>query len=99
MIITLSETLRIRGTEQCYQLERPHNRKGQIRWESYKYYSKFGHALAAACGSEIRTHPADNLADAIEAATAIADRYGQLLDSALDEISKRDNPDMRLAAS
>ena len=95
MIIPLSDKLRIRGTETAYQLERPHNRKGQIRWEPYKYYSKFGCALTAACEREIRTHPADNLADAIEAVKAIADRYGQLLDGALEEIAKRSEPSLR----
>ena len=58
MIIHISDKLRIRGTETCYQLEKPRNRKGQIKWEPFKYYSKFGHALGAACEREIRTHPA-----------------------------------------
>ena len=95
MIIPLSDELRIRGTETAYQLERPHKRKGQITWEPYQYYSKFGSALAAACEREIRTHPADDLADAIESATAISARYGKLLDCALDEIAKRSEPSLR----
>jgi hypothetical protein len=95
MIIPLSDKLRIRGTESAYQLERPHKRKGQIKWEPFKYYSTFGPALAAACGREIRTHPAQGLTEAIEAATAIAARYGKLLDCALDEIAKRSEPSLR----
>ena len=98
MIIQLSDDLRIRGTETAYQLERTHKRKGQIRWEPFQYYSRFGSALAAACGREIRTHPAQGLTEAIEAATAIADRYGQLLDGALDEISERSEPSLRVVS-
>ena len=98
MIIHISDKLRIHGTETCYQLERRQKRKGVDDWKPFKYYTKFAHALGAACEREIRTHPADNLADAIEAATAIADRYGELLDGALDEIGKRDAPEIRLAS-
>ena len=98
MIIHISDKLRIHGTESCYQLERKQKRKGVDDWKPFKYYTKFAHALGAACEREIRTHPADNLADAIEAADAIAARYGELLDCALDEIAKRDNPDIRLAS-
>ena len=42
--------------------------------------------------------PAKTLTDAIEAADAIAARYGQLLDCALDEIGKREAPDVRLVS-
>ena len=44
MIIEIDNKTRIRGTESCYQLERPRNRKGQIKWEPYEFYSKFGYA-------------------------------------------------------
>ena len=98
MIITLNDNLRIHGNESCYQIERLRFRKGQPIWEAFKYYKSFRQALAQACEREIRTHPANTLADAIEAADAIADRYGQLLDCALDEVAKRDNPDIRLAS-
>lgn len=95
MIIPLSDELRIRGTETAYQLERPHKRKGQIAWEPFQYYSKFGSALAAACEREIRTHPANTLADSISAADAIVARYGRLLDCALDDIAQRSEPSDR----
>ncbi len=95
MIIHISEKLRIHGTEDSYQLERPRHRHGQVSWEAFKYFSTFRQALAQACEREIRTHPADNLADAIEAATAISARYGKLLDCALDEIAKRSEPSLR----
>ncbi len=98
MIIPLNDQLRIHGTANSYQLERPRHRHGQVRWEAFKYFSTFRQALAQACQREIRIHPAHTLADAIEAADAIAARYGRLLDCALGEIAKRDNPDIRLAS-
>ena len=81
MIVQLTSELRIRGTEHCYQLERKQMRKGVDDWKPFKYYTKFAHAVGAACEREIRCHPADNLADAIEAAAAVSDRYGQPLHS------------------
>ncbi len=98
MIIPLNDQLRIHGTENSYQLERPRHRHGRVRWEAFKYFSTFRQALAQACQREIRVHPANTLADAIEAADAIATRYGQLLDCALDEIGKHEVPDIRLAS-
>ena len=98
MIIPLGEKLRIRGTETCYQLEKKQKRNGADDWKPFKYYAKLADAVGAACQREIRTHPANTLTDAIEAADAIAARYGQLLDCALDEIAEREVPDMRLVS-
>ena len=98
VIIRIADKLRIHGTENSYQLERPRHRHGQVRWEAFKYFSTFRQALAQACQREIRVHPANTLADAIEAADAIAARYGQLLDCALDEIGKHDATEIRLAS-
>ena len=95
MIIEIDNKTRIRGTENSYQLERPRHRHGQVRWEAFKYFSTFRQALAQACEREIRVHPANTLAEAIEAADAIAARYGQLLDGALDELAKRSEPTLR----
>ena len=98
MIIHVSDKLRIHGTETCYQLERKQKRRGVDDWKPFKYYTKFAHALGAACEREIRTHPANTLAEAIEAADAIVARYSRLLDGALDEIAKRDAPDVRMVS-
>ena len=98
MIIHISDEIRIHGTEQCYQIEKLRNCKGSQEWRPFKYYSNFAHALKAAAEREIRTHPAQGLVEAIEAAQDVADKYERLLNCALDEISKRDNPEMRLAS-
>ena len=95
MIIPLNDNLRIHGTPTCYQLEKKQQRNGVDDWKPFKYYTKFAHALGAACEREIRTHPANTLAEAIEAADAIAARYGRLLDCALEEIAKRSEPSLR----
>ena len=95
MIIHVSDKLRIHGTETGYQIEQPKNRKGQIRWEAFRYYTTFRQALAAACEREIRTYPAEGLTEAIEAAHAVATKYGELLDVALEEFSKRSEPSLR----
>ena len=98
MILALSDKLRIRGTETCYQLEKKQKRNGADDWKPFKYYAKLADAVGAACQREIRTHPANTLTDAIEAAHAVATKYGQLLDCALDEIGKREVPNIRLVS-
>ena len=84
MIIPISEELRIRGTEQCWQLEKAIVRKGKRDWAAFKYFSDLGKAVSEACGREIRLHPAATLTDAIKAIDQIATRYNKLLDDALD---------------
>jgi len=86
MIIHISEKLRIHGTETCYQLKKKQKRNGADDWKPFKYYAKLADAIGAACEREIRTHPANTLTDAIEAAHAIATKYGNLLDGALSLI-------------
>ena len=85
MIIPLSKEFRIRGTEQCWQLERAVVRKGKPDWAAFKYFSSLGKAVSEACRREIRVHPASSLTDALEAVDKIADRYNKLLDDALRE--------------
>jgi len=83
MIIPLSEKIRIRGTADCWQLERSRLVKGQTKWTPFKYFSDLGQAVSAAVRREIRVHPANSLAEAIEAVDQIAARYNNLLDDAL----------------
>ena len=85
MIIPLSEEYRVRGTEHCWQLEKRRVRKAKHEWEAFKYFQTFGEAVGEACRREVRLHPANSLADAIEAVDQIADRYNKLLDDALSE--------------
>ena len=83
MIIPISKEYRIRGTADCWQLERSRLVNGQTRWTPFKYFSELGQAVSAAGSREIRIHPAICLKDAITAINQIADRYDRLLDDAL----------------
>lgn len=83
MIIPISKKIRIRGTADCWQLEKSRLVKEQTRWTPFKYFSDLGQAVSAAVRREIRVHPANSLAEAIEAVDQIAARYNNLLDDAL----------------
>ncbi len=83
MIIPLSKKIRIRGTADCWQLEKSRLVKGETRWTPFKYFSDLGQAVSAAVRREIRVHPANSLAEAIKAIDDIAARYNKLLDDAL----------------
>ncbi len=83
MIIPLSKKIRIRGTADCWQLERSRLVKEQTRWTPFKYFSDLGQAVSAAGQREIRLHPANCLNDALQAIDEIAARYIKLLDDAL----------------
>ncbi len=83
MIIPLSKKIRIRGTADCWQLERSRLVKGQTRWIPFKYFSDLGQAVSAAGQRDIRLHPAASLNDALQAIDEIAARYNKLLDDAL----------------
>ncbi len=83
MIIPLSKEYRIRGTADCWQLERSRLVKGQTRWTPFKYFSDLGQAVSAAVRREVRVHPANCLNDALQAIDEIAARYNKLLDDAL----------------
>ncbi len=82
MIIPLSKKIRIRGTADCWQLERSRLVKGQTRWVPFKYFSDLGQAVSAAGQREIRVHSATGLTDALQAIDQIAARYNKLLDDA-----------------
>ena len=83
-MIPLSDEIRIRGTESCWQLEKRRVVKGQTRWKSFKYFSDLGQAVSAAVRREIRLDPANSLNDALQAIDKIAARYNKLLDDALE---------------
>ena len=89
MIIALNEKYRIKGTENCWQLEKSVIRKGQREWVAFKYFSGLGKAVSAACEREIRLDSAGTLKDALQAIDRIAARYNKLLDDALSEIESR----------
>ncbi len=86
MIISINEEMRIRGTAECWQLEKAVKRKGQTEWQAFKYFQTAAEAVGEACGREIRLHPATGLTDAIKAVDQIAARYSKYLDDALAEV-------------
>ena len=79
MIIDLDTKTRICGTERCWELQRLRNYKGGKKWEPYKWFTTFRHALAEAVQGEIRIHPAHGITEAIEAVSAITQKYEQLI--------------------
>ena len=89
MIIPLSEKLRIRGVEHCWQLEKARIRNGECEWAPFKYFNSVGEAVGAACRREIRLHPAATLTEAIEAVDQIVANYSRILDEALNEVESR----------
>jgi len=84
VLIPLSDEIRVRGTGECWQLERSKVVKGQLKWAPFKYFSDLGQAVSAAVSREIRIHPATGLTDAIRAVDQIVARYNKLLDDALE---------------
>ncbi len=89
MIIPLSRKIRIRGTADCWQLERSRIVKEQTRWTPFKYFFQLGQAVSAAVSREIRLDSAATLSDAIEAIDQIATRYNKILDDALNDVESR----------
>ena len=81
MIVQLDPRTRIAGTERAWELQHPHNRKGEVCWEPYKWFTSFGSALGEAVHHEIRIHPAQGLVEAIEAVSTIVQRYTELIPS------------------
>ncbi len=79
MIIQLDSRTRIVGTNRAWELQRLRNYKGGKKWEPYKWFSTFRQALDEAVHSEIRTHPAHTLADAIDAVSALVRRIAKLI--------------------
>ena len=79
MIIEFDDDTRIKGTSLCWELQRQRNYKGGKRWEPYKWFPTFRQALDEAVHSEIRTHPACSLSDAIEAVSALVQKYEKLI--------------------
>ena len=83
MIVPLSDNLRIKGTEHCWELQRLRTRRGQVTWESFKYFGSFGQAVDAAVQREIRLHPAQTLAEAIDAVAEVSRRFNALIPAEL----------------
>ena len=89
MIISINDKLRVRGTEQSWQLERAVTRKGDQDWQAFKYFGSLSSAIGEACHREIRLHPATGLTDALQAVDEIVARYARIFDEALNEAQSR----------
>ena len=89
MIIHISSEVRIRGMAECWQIEQSRNRNGEKEWRPFKYYKSLGGAVREAGRREIRLHPAETLAEAIQAVDVIAARYSQMFDDALAAVEIR----------
>ena len=84
MIIPIDEKTRIVGTKIAWELQKTRTRDGKQTWEPYKWFSTFRSALEEAVHREIRTHPAASLSEAIEAVSALVQRYEELIPSKYD---------------
>ena len=86
MIIPLSDQLRIEGTENSWQLQRPRKDvKTPDRWEPFKYYATLRAALSEAAHREIRTDPAVGVDECLRAAERVVAKYAQIFDQAVKD--------------
>ena len=98
MVIPLNDKLRILGGHVAWELQRRKTVKGVERWESFKWFTKLGHAMKEAGETEIRLSEGYSLADAIEAFSHVSHRYDLLLEGALSGVARKaDNVDRRAA--
>ncbi len=79
MRINLSEDRRIVGTKYAWELQRRRVVKGEEQWRAFKWFPSFALGVQEAVHSEIRTHPANDLAEAIKAVDTIVQRYANLI--------------------
>lgn len=90
MIIQISPTERIVGTEHAWELQRVRNYKGSQKWEPCKWYRSFRQALEEAVQREIRLHPAVDLSEAIEAVSDVVQRFNQFIPDEFELIRKEE---------
>ena len=89
MIIPIDDAQRIRGTDTCWQHEelkiaQSGKKIGEETWAALGYYSSLSQALSAACGREIRLHPAATILGAIEAAERLTAKYTKIFEGAVE---------------
>ena len=96
MIIEIDPDLRIAGESRAWELQRrPERRspesKGEVQWRVIGYYTRFHTALQAAFEQEVREHPAEGVAEAIEAINGIHQKYSEVFEQHIGE--QRGNED------
>ena len=79
MIIQIDEKTRIKGTKNCWELQRPRSRNGVLSWEPDKWFTSFGRAVEHAINREIRLHPASTLIEALHAVSEVLQRFNALI--------------------
>ncbi len=89
MKIKLSDDRRIVGTQYAWELQRRRTVKGEDCWRAYKWFRSFAMAVQEAVHAEISEHPANDLAEAIEAVDSVVQRYAQLIPCEF-EIKRKD---------
>ena len=80
MIIELSDKLRIRGTEHCWQLEMLKKAKGKATWRPFKYFPTLTTALHEAAQRELRLFSTNSLSEALAACREVTDKYAKVFD-------------------
>ena len=80
LIIPLSKILRIRGTENCWQLEKLTEVKGEPAWKPFKYFSTVDSALHSAAQRELRNYPTQTLTEALDAVSRLTQKYARIFD-------------------
>ena len=92
MIIPLDDAHRIRGTTECWQLERMRKTKGEPTWKPYKYFATVDSALHSAAQRELRIYPTQTLTEALDACVRVTHKYAQIFDGVgrhLDKATSR----------
>ena len=80
LIIHVSEKLRIRGTTECWQLEKRKKVKDHFEWRAFKYFTTMDSALHEAAQREIRNSEANGLAEALAACEAVTAKFANIFD-------------------
>ena len=97
-IIQLDLKHRIIGGERAWELQRPRLSKGKSEWRSYKWFPTLSSAVREAAHAEIRTDPAEGLAEALTAVDRVVRRYENAFDSAVHELGHRAEQKLRASS-
>ena len=99
MIISLGDSLRIIGAERDWRTQKRRIKNGREVWESFKFHSTLGSAMAEAGHREIRLSEGSSLTDLIDVYTRVTQRLERKLNDALDELAERANAKVAAATS
>lgn len=80
MIIPLDDKLRIRGTTECWQLEKLKKVKDHFEWRAFKYFTTVDNALHEAAQRELRLFSSNTLSEALDACNRVTHKYSKIFD-------------------